>query len=96
MPSNHSTIVSSIVSLIGFREGLNNPVFGVALTLAFIVILDAGSLRNQVGKHAIMINQISKNNQEHLPLREKIGHSRTEILAGITLGIMVGWGVSSF
>jgi acid phosphatase family membrane protein YuiD len=96
LPSNHSAIVSSIVSLIGFREGFNHPTFGLAITLAFIVIMDAGSLRSQVGKHAIKINQISKRKKNYLPLRERIGHSRIEILTGVVVGVMVGWSVSLF
>ena len=94
LPSNHSAIVSSIVSLIGFREGLDHPAFGLAITLAFVVIMDAGSLRNQVGKHAKEINKISNEDKKHLPLRERIGHSRVEILAGIAVGVMVGWWIN--
>jgi uncharacterized protein len=96
LPSNHSAIVSSIVSLIGFREGFNHPAFGLAITLAFIVIMDAGNLRNQIGKHAIKINQVSKMNKNYLPLRERIGHSWIEILTGIVVGTSIGWSVSLF
>lgn len=59
MPSNHSAIVGSMVVLIALREGIAHPAFGVALTLAFIVLLDASSLRRQVGLHAQAINALS-------------------------------------
>jgi acid phosphatase family membrane protein YuiD len=49
LPSNHSAIVTSMAALIAMKEGLGHPAFGVAITLAFIVILDASSLRRQVG-----------------------------------------------
>jgi acid phosphatase family membrane protein YuiD len=39
VPSNHSTIVSSIVPLIFFREGLDNAIFVVAFTSAFLLFL---------------------------------------------------------
>lgn len=87
MPSNHSAIVGSMVSLIAFKEGIDSPAFGVALTLAFIVVLDASSLRKQVAKHAIAINQLD--NYQDMPLRERIGHSKTEILIGLFLGYAV-------
>lgn len=87
MPSNHSAIVSSMVSLIAFKEGINSSAFGVALTLAFIVILDASSLRKQVAKHAIAINQLD--NYKNDPLRERIGHSKIEIIVGLVLGYVV-------
>lgn len=88
MPSNHSAIVSSMVSLIAFKEGINSPAFGVALTLMFIVILDASSLRQQVGKHAQAINQLD--NYQGDTLRERVGHSKLEILIGLLLGFCIG------
>ncbi len=60
MPSNHSAIVSSMAALIAMQQGTSNPAFGVAVTVAFIVILDAHSLRRNVGKHAIAINQLQQ------------------------------------
>lgn len=89
MPSNHSAIVSSMVSLIAFKDGVDTPAFGVALTLAFIVILDANSLRKKVEQHAIEINKL-KNYKEPI-LRERIGHSKFEILIGIIIGIITGF-----
>ncbi|MBT8515410.1 divergent PAP2 family protein [Polynucleobacter paneuropaeus] len=92
LPSNHSAIVSSISALIAFRGGMNTPAFGVAIALAFIVILDASSLRRQVGKHAAALNQLNKNSgQQDFILRERMGHTRFEILAGIFVGILIGW-----
>lgn len=87
MPSNHSAIVSSITSLVAIREGINNPAFGVALAFTFIVLLDANSLRNQVGKQAQAINQLLKTNKPDATLlRERMGHTKPEILAGLATG----------
>jgi acid phosphatase family membrane protein YuiD len=91
MPSNHSAIVCSIVALIAYKEGIKNPAFGVAVALAFIVMLDASSLRRQVGKHAASINILNKIAHSDLPvLRERMGHTRYEILFGAILGLIVG------
>lgn len=90
LPSNHSAIVSSVATLVAIREGLNHPAFAVALALAFIVILDANSLRRQVGKHAELINRMN-NEEPQAPLRERMGHSRMEIAAGILVGIFTAW-----
>lgn len=87
MPSNHSAIVSSMASLIAFKESIDSPAFGVAITLAFIVTLDASSLRKQVGKHAQAINQLD--NYQAEKLRERVGHSKIEILVGLFLGYVV-------
>ncbi len=89
LPSNHSAIVSSTAALIAFKEGIGHPAFGVALTLAFIVMLDANSLRRQVGKHAAVINQLAAGKADMEPLRERMGHTRVEIGAGVLVGIAV-------
>ncbi len=91
LPSNHSAIVSSMVALIYFREGVTHPALGVAVTLAFIVVLDANSLRRQIGKHAEAINLHLQANGKGDFLRERIGHSRVEIIAGIILGFAVAY-----
>lgn len=94
LPSNHSAIVSSMATLIALKEGIGHPAFGVAITLAFIVMLDANSLRRQVGKHAVAINKLAVGVSDHQSLRERIGHTRLEIVAGIAVGIAVAAAVT--
>jgi hypothetical protein len=88
MPSNHSAIVASMVALVALREGISGPSFGVAITLAFIVLLDANSLRRQVGLHAQAINEVRAAGPL---LRERMGHSRLEILVGLVVGGTTAW-----
>jgi acid phosphatase family membrane protein YuiD len=95
LPSNHSAIVSSMATLIALKEGFNSPAFGVAIALAFIVILDASSLRRQVGKHAAAINKLSAQEKGSTSfLRERMGHTRFEILAGVFTGAAVAYFVN--
>jgi acid phosphatase family membrane protein YuiD len=95
LPSNHSAIVSSMATLIALKEGIGHPAFGVAITLAFIVMLDASSLRRQVGKHAAAINKLTaRAAPDHQALRERMGHTRVEIAAGIVVGIAVAFTVN--
>ncbi len=95
LPSNHSAIVSSTAVLIALREGIAHPAFGVAITLAFIVLLDANSLRRQIGLQASAINLLMANQSDRHTLRERIGHSKVEIAAGIVVGAAVAIGVYS-
>lgn len=88
MPSNHSTIVTSMAALIAFKEGVNTPAFGVAVTLAFIVMMDANGLRRTIEKHAKAINQLNTTPQTLPLLRERVGHSKAEIFAGIIVGFI--------
>jgi uncharacterized protein len=94
LPSNHSAIVSSVAALIAFKEGMDHPAFGVALALAFVVMLDANSLRRQVGRHAEQINRLANEKPNFQPLRERMGHTRLEIAAGIAVGVAVAKAVA--
>lgn len=87
LPSNHSAIVGSMACLIALREGIAHPAFGVAVTLAYIVLLDAGGLRRHVARQARAINRI----EPAAGLRERIGHSRAELAAGLATGGAVAW-----
>lgn len=81
--------------MIAMREGVSHPAFGVAIALAFVVMLDANSLRRQVGRHAKAINLLSTNSSAE-PLRERMGHTRIEIAAGIVVGIFSAWFINYF
>ena len=83
-----------MAALIAHKEGIGHPAFGVAITLAFIVMLDANSLRRQVGKHAAAINKLAAEVSAHQSLRERMGHTRLEIAAGIAVGIAVAAAVN--
>jgi acid phosphatase family membrane protein YuiD len=90
-PSNHSAVVTSMATLIALREGIGHPAFGVAVTLAFIVMIDANSLRQHVGRHAAAINRIAANDSGHKWLRERMGHTLVEIAGGICTGAGMGF-----
>jgi len=90
-PSNHSAVVSSMATLIALREGMDHPAFGVAATLAFIVMIDANSLRQHVGRHAVALNRLHDGKLEHVVLRERMGHTKVEIAGGVLTGIGMGF-----
>ncbi|WGG49039.1 divergent PAP2 family protein [Rugamonas sp. DEMB1] len=89
-PSNHSAVVSSMATLIALREGISHPAFGVAVTLCFIVVIDANSLRQHVGKQAAAINRLAKDGAGHHWLRERMGHTVVEICGGLATGVAIG------
>jgi acid phosphatase family membrane protein YuiD len=91
-PSNHSATVTSMATLIALREGMGHPAFGVAVTLCFIVMIDANSLRQHVGRQAAAINRLATGagDDGHRQLRERMGHTLVEIGGGIVTGILIG------
>ena len=92
-PSNHSAVVASMATLIALRQGISDPAFGVAVTLAFIVVIDANSLRQHVGKQARAINLLGR--KDGAQLRERMGHTLLEIVGGLCTGIAVAFGINA-
>jgi len=89
-PSNHSATVASMATLIALREGMGHPAFGVAVALAFIVVIDANSLRQHVGRHAAALNKLGEKTEGYQWLRERMGHTKVEIIGGLLTGIAIG------
>lgn len=97
-PSNHTTIMTTIVMLIGFKEGFFTPIFGLGVAVTYIVIIDATGLRRHVGRHAERLNRISESStyisEQTKKLRESMGHTPFEVLGGICLGTLIGYALS--
>jgi acid phosphatase family membrane protein YuiD len=92
-PSNHSAVVTSMATLIALREGIDHPAFGVAVALACIVMIDANSLRQHVGRQAAAINRLAGVSSAVTPLRERMGHTLVEIGGGFCSGIAVAFAI---
>ena len=97
MPSSHSALVAAAAHGVGLYYGFDTPLFGVAVVLAVIVIYDATGVRRQAGKHAERINAIIQDLASGKPhwhetqeeLKEVLGHTPMEALAGTALGICI-------
>jgi acid phosphatase family membrane protein YuiD len=79
-------------------EGLNSVVFAIAAILAIVVMYDAAGVRQAVGRQSKILNRIVKELREKRPrdeverdLREFIGHTQFQVLAGAILGILIAW-----
>lgn len=91
IPSTHTTIVTSVATLIAIKGGIDHPAFGVAAGMAFIVVLDALALRRHLGRQAEVLNRLQHGRDDATPLRERQGHTPLEVATGILLGVLVGW-----
>ena len=94
MPSSHTALVVGITHAIGLSVGFGTPLFALAFVLAMVVVYDATGIRRQAGKHAELINAMLNDLAAGHPLkqeqlREVLGHTPTEALGGIVLGIVV-------
>ncbi len=94
MPSSHAALIVSCVNAIGLWYGYNSPLFALGASVAMIVLYDAAGVRRQAGIHAARINFLFEELLQGHPwseeeLREVLGHTPLEVLAGTLLGIVV-------
>lgn len=94
MPSSHSALVVSLATSIGFKVGFDSPIFALALTFALVVMYDAAGVRRAAGKQAAVLNEILEQLQARKgineeKLKELIGHTPVEVIAGALLGIII-------
>ena len=88
MPSAHSAFVTSLTVAVGITEGLDSALFAVSFVFSTIVIYDAYRLRGHVERQAEVLNRVQQRIRpgERIQLSEMVGHSVSEILAGIAFG----------
>jgi acid phosphatase family membrane protein YuiD len=95
MPSSHSTIVTSLATCIGIKNGFDSTLFVVCCAFALVVMYDASGIRRAAGQQAKMINMIidaweeSDPLEKQIRLKELLGHTPLEVFAGATLGILI-------
>ena len=95
MPSSHSAIVTGLATLIGKYEGVDTPIFALALIVAFVVMYDACGVRRAAGKQAALLNKIVETPglsgvQVSERLVEVLGHTPTQVIVGALIGVIVG------
>lgn len=96
MPSSHSAMTCAMLMVIGFREGFSSSIFALAFCFSGVVMYDAAGVRRSTGKNAAVINHLIEGlagngfefNEERL--KELVGHTPIQVLAGALLGIFVG------
>ena len=98
MPSSHTAVVCALATAVAMMEGLSSVVFAVAAILAIVVMYDAAGVRQAVGRQSKILNRIVKELREKRPrdeverdLREFIGHTQFQVLAGAILGVLIAW-----
>ena len=75
MPSSHSAVVTCLSTLIAKSQGIDSPVFGVAVIFSCIVMYDAAGLSGV---------QVTER------LQEVLGHTPMQVIVGAIIGIIVG------
>src|SRR6266702_7519656 len=95
MPSSHSALVTGLATATARVAGIDSAAFAITVVLASIVMYDAAGVRRAVSIQARILNQMIDEAFQGHPfaekrLRELIGHTPIQVLAGGLLGIGVG------
>ncbi len=95
MPSGHTAVTVSLVTILGLKLGLSSPIFAAAFVYAAIVITDAIGLRNYLGQHGKTLNILVKDLKEdefldrYYPKQlERIGHTPLQVIVGALVGVI--------
>ncbi|MEG0767031.1 MAG: divergent PAP2 family protein [Clostridia bacterium] len=95
MPSSHSAFTTALMMAIGFQEGFGSPLFALSAVFALVVMYDAAGVRRAAGRQAVVLNKILQDMLEggkwltNEQLKELIGHTPIEVIAGALVGILV-------
>ena len=100
MPSAHSATVCAMVIATARSEGIASPIFAIASVLAIITMHDAMGVRYETGEQAKVLNQmieqwidVTEKNApflQNMHLKEMVGHTPLQVLAGFVVGCVVG------
>ena len=100
MPSAHSATVCAMVIATARREGFGSAIFAVAAVVAIITMHDAMGVRRETGEQAKVLNKmieqwidVTEKNApflQNMHLKEMVGHTPLQVLAGFVVGCVVG------
>ena len=84
MPSSHSSMACAMLMVVGLHEGFSSAVFALAFCFAGVTMYDA------VINHIVEGLSGKGFNFDDEHLKELVGHTPIQVLAGALLGILVG------
>lgn len=98
MPSSHSAMVAALSTGVALSEGVGSPLFAISAVFALIVMYDATGVRHSSGVQARLLNEliqelgaVVREGFAPKPVRVLLGHTYLEMLAGLLLGIGIGF-----
>jgi acid phosphatase family membrane protein YuiD len=93
MPSSHSALITGTSAGIGWSHGFQDPLFALAACLCFVILYDASGVRRAAGLTATRVNglpdQLWPEPEPLKPLKENLGHTKSEVLVGSLIGPLV-------
>ena len=98
MPSSHSSTVCALAAACAIQYGAASFEFAVTAIVALVVMYDAIGVRQETGKQAKVLNDMvelfshmGKDMDIEQQLKEFVGHTPLQVLAGAILGIITAY-----
>ncbi|XP_078439235.1 acid phosphatase/vanadium-dependent haloperoxidase-related protein [Wolffia australiana] len=96
MPSSHSALCTALTAAVALCHGARDALFPVCLGFSLIVMYDAIGVRRHAGIQAEVLNMIIQDLFQGHPiskrkLKELLGHTPSQVVAGALLGILVAF-----
>lgn len=98
MPSGHSATVTAMATRAAIIFGLGSFQFAVTAMLAIIVMHDAMGVRLETGKQSKVIKELAsiledmgKAVKDEEKLKELVGHTPVQVIAGALLGMIIAF-----
>lgn len=96
MPSAHAAGASCLAAAMGFEYGFDSAYFALAAAFAIVVMFDAQGVRRAAGRQARILNKITEDiywqgRLDEGRLRELVGHTPVEVIAGFLLGVLIAF-----
>ena len=88
MPSGHTSLVASLATALYLETGFS-PLFATAVVLTIVVIYDAIRIRTIIEKQSIVINALTKHDNDMPKLEESVGHTLREVFVSMLLSIII-------
>lgn len=97
MPSSHSSSTVALTVMVFRAYGYASVEFAISSVFSLIVMYDAAGVRHAAGQQARVLNYFLENWEEitttpkmmEMKLKEFLGHTPIEVLAGAVLGVAV-------
>ena len=90
MPSSHSAFTVAPLTVVGFKEGLGSPLFGLGFLITCIAIYDRGRMFHIYSNFQKRFPHLKHEVENDPQLKDLVGHSTLEIKIGIIIGFVSG------
>lgn len=92
MPSTHAAGVTALSVAVGYENGFESSLFAIVVAFTVITVFDAQGVRRWSGRQAQVLNKMMediyfKRRIQEQRLKELLGHTPIEVLAGMGVGL---------